>query len=1255
MKSHLVTSESAVLPYPAWMPTFPLILCERPLQRAALALLSAFPERRLALSWLSILWLFGLGAASAQAQEAAAVSYGRDIRPLLSDRCFLCHGPDVSTRQAKLRLDTFEFATAGRRGGPAIVPGDPGASALMARISSSDPDDLMPPAESHRKALNAEQQALFSRWIEDGAHYEEHWAYRAAERPEPPGAEPHPIDAFLRFEMRRQGLQPAAQVEPELALRRLFLDLTGLPPTLEELDAFASDRETGTEDEVWRAWIQKIFAEEPYRSRYAERMASPWMDQARYADTSGIHMDAGRQIWPWRDWVLEAYRNNMPFDRFLTEQLAGDLLPQATVEQRVASGFNRNHVTTDEGGAIDAEYLVEYAADRVETTTSVFLGLTMACARCHDHKFDPLTQEDYYSLFAFFASNEEPGLYTQRPNPNRAFEPFIEVPSEQDLSEREALTAELEAARAELAEPSEEDRLALAAFRRELPASLGLQWAQAEIFEAESQGGATLVVQEDGSVLATGENPEKDVHRLHLRTDAMGLQLLQLDVLGHESFTNGAPGRAANGNAVLTGVEVQAISLQDPDQRQDLAVRWLWADAAQTNDDWSLYRAFDERHNTGWAIAGHTEGDDRMALFLVDQPFGFEGGTEFVLTLKYESIYANHAFGRVRVKLASLGAEGLAALPLAQGPWYHAGPFTLEEAGSAYEQSFGPATQEELDLGADFDSPQGAKVRWQFKPEFQDDELVSLPGGVNVHYVGREIYSSEARTVQVSLGSDDGFALFVNGEQVANRELPRGVAKDQDQASFELRPGRNSLVLEITNTGGAAGFYYRVMQAQERLGEDLVTALVDASLRRDQGAGFDESVAHAWRLLRSPEYAAGLARIEEYEAQSAALEARIPRTMVMREREEARMTYVLNRGQYDQPDKERPVTPDIPRAFGSLLGPESAADGPRATRLDLANWMTARENPLVSRVAVNRLWQLIFGQGLVRTSGDFGYQGAWPSHPELLDWLAVEFMESGWDVQALLATIMTSETYRQSSHVSEEMGELDPENLLLARYPRRRLDAEMLRDQALYTSGLLVERVGGPSVKPYHPEGLWREVAMLQSNTRSYERGMGDDLWRRSLYTYWKRACPPPSMMTFDAPTREACVIQRSITNTPLQALVLWNDEQFVEAARVLAERSLLEALPEATETDELKADEARLVRLFRRCTGRRPTPREVELLSSALASHRERYGDASEDASALLEVGERPASEELEVGELAAWTLLASTLLNLHATITQG
>ncbi|HVS17946.1 MAG TPA: PSD1 and planctomycete cytochrome C domain-containing protein [Planctomycetota bacterium] len=1182
---------------------------------------------------LGALTLLGAWVAPESSASLPPVRYGRDIRPILSDRCFRCHGPDEAQRRADLRLDGFEGATAPRADGAAIVPGDARASELWRRVTSDDPDEAMPPEESHKARLSADELALVRRWIDAGAEYEPHWAFVPPTRPTVPDVDAdgwarNAIDAFVLERLEREGLEPAPEAPREVLLRRVFLDLTGLPPTPEELDAFLAD----DAPDAYERQVARLLSEEPYVSRYAERMAQPWLDAARYADTCGIHMDAGRQIWPWRDWVLHALRENMPFDRFLTEQLAGDLLPEATDAQRVASGFNRNHVTTDEGGAISEEYLVEYAVDRAATTGSVFLGLTLGCARCHDHKYDPVSQEEFFSFYAYFNSIEEPGLYSQLPDPQRAFEPFMTVPTPEQRAQVAELEARLLAAREELAAPAPGEDAQRAEFLEGQRAANGVRWVASEFAEARSTGGAEFAMQPDGSLLVLGANPDRDEHVVALTTDATDLRLVLLEALTDASLGDERVGRAFNGNAVLTGLRAEAISLGDPSLRRELRFGWAWADFEQQNGDHRVVNALSD-DALGWAVDAHNRPGPRAALFLADEPFGYEGGTRLEVHLDYDSEYAQHVFGRVRLSLATLAPEGLDALPAAVSGWYATAPFSAPDGEAAYTTAFGPESMGELDLERAF-GDEG--LRFNFIPEFQDERLNSeLAGGVNATYVARRVFAPSRRSVEVALGSDDGFRLFLDGAEVAGEQVERALDADQDRVTLELAPGVHTLVLKVVNTGGPAGFYWRAERRADELAGDLAAALLPDVARWPE---LDERLRAAWRLAFSPSFRAGVERVSELEGEFAEVQAAVPQTMVMRELAEPRATFVLTRGQYDKPDASRPVRRGVPAALGAL-----AADAP-ADRLGLARWMVAPQNPLVARVAVNRLWEQCFGNGLVRTSEDFGLQGEWPSHAELLDWLAVEFREGGWDVRALLTEVVTSSTYRQSSRARPELGEIDPDNRLLASFPRRRLSAEQLRDQALYVSGLLVESLGGPSVKPYQPAGLWAEVAMPGSNTKLYEQGLGDDLWRRSLYTYWKRAAPPPAMLTFDAPTREYCTIRRTATNTPLQALVLWNDPQFVEAARVLAERVLQAA----------GDDRARLTQLVRRCTGRAPDARQLALLEETLEAFRARYRAAPQEAAALVEVGERPAAA-LDVVELAAWTLVASAVLDIDATVTQG
>ena len=1174
------------------------------------------------------------GAAPSAPLADEPIRYGRDIRPILSDRCFLCHGPDRAKQKAGLRLDGFADATAAREDGAAIVPGDPDASLLWQRVTSDDPDEVMPTPESHKARLSDAELALVRRWIAEGAPYEDHWAFVA------PVAHPAPavladervkgdIDRFIESALERRGLEMSDEAAPATLVRRVYLDLTGLPPTPAETDAYLAD----ARPDRFERLVDRLLTEEPYATRTAERLATPWLDIARYADTIGIHTDAGRQFWLWRDWVVEAFRANKPYDRFIVEQLAGDLIEGATVEQIVASGFNRAHVHTDEGGAIDAEYLLEYAADRVATTGTAFLGLSVACARCHDHKFDPVTAEDYYSLIAFFNSNEEPGLYSQQPDPNRAFEPFLEVPRAEDAPKLAALAAREEEVKARQNQAGDAERAELEAFVAGL--SGGATAGTTTFVRAESAAGATFAAQPDGSVLVAGANPADDEHTIVLRTDATGARAIMLEALTDPSLAGGRVGRAPNGNAVLDFIEVEAASVADPARRETLAFTWAWADYEQENGDYRVVNALTKGEGRQWAVRSHEVGGQRTAIFLADRPFGFEGGTELTVRLHYRSPYAQHVFGRVRVTPLAVPDALVARLPEATSGWYIAGPVT-GEARAAYAAEYGPEKATRFTRGEKFPQADGGSIEWRYAPGVVDGQPARLAASVGAEFVARQVYAPEARRLDLSFGSDDGLVVYLNGRKVHEAQVDRGVAPDQERISVDLEPGENFLVAKVVNTGGVAGFYARAVPGDAQLDRAMVAFAAPAANLRPEAL---DAARNAWRTRHSPSYLATVGELESIATERAQLLASTPKTSVMRERAMPRETFVHARGAYDQPDPARPVTRAIPAVLGTL--PESLPKN----RLGLAEWLVSAANPLTTRVVVNRAWEMLLGNGLVRTSDDFGLQGEWQTHPELLDTLAVRFREGGWDMRALLREIVTSAAYRQDSRVRPELASVDPGNRLLAFYPRQRLAAEQIRDQALFVGGLLVEKTGGPAVKPYQPEGLWQEVSMPASNTRNYRQGMGDDLWRRSLYTYWKRAAPPPSMLTFDAPTREFCTPRRLATNTPLQALVLWNDPQFVEAARKSAERVLLEPA-------DANADDARLALLYRRATGEEPTRAVREAMVATLARHRARYQGAPDDARQLIAVGASPADPSLDPAELAAWTLVANAVLSSDATI---
>ena len=1160
------------------------------------------------------------------------VGYDHEIRPILSERCFTCHGPDAAKRKSDLRLDDRDDATRPREDGAAIVPGDAARSALYRRVASLDPELRMPPVSPTTHALDRETLALMRRWIDEGAHYESHWSFVPPTRSAParvkdPAWCANEIDSFILATLEAESIAPSLPAEGATLARRLFLDLTGLPPTPEEIDAFVAD---GSADAT-RSLIARLLTEEPYRTRFAQRMAVPWLDLARYADTSGLHTDAGRSNWLWRDWVVDALRDNMPYDRFVTEQIAGDLLPAATQAQRIASGFQRNHVTSDEGGAINEEYLLEYAVDRVATTGAAFLGLTLQCARCHDHKFDPVSMQDFYGMVAFYNSIEEPGVYTQLPDATRSFEPAITVATPEQSSALERLNAEITALTAERDQPTPDEDGLFSAYCEAMRGPSGIRWVETSVVGAASRNGASLSIEADGTVLASGDTPASDQHTIEVETSSDSLRVLALEALPVPSRQDGRIGRAFNGNAILDSIEVEAISLRDPSLKAGVTLDWAWADLEQGNGDFRAVNALVAQDGREWAPDSHMQPGKRTLLFASTTPFGFEGGSRLRITLGYESEYAQHALGHLRVTLGQADDELLGRLPVATSAWYIAGPWQTLPGEIEYDTMRGPESSARFDRRKTWG--EHSEYSWRYAPGVREAELVTLAQGPGSEFVARQIFSPSAREIELSLGSDDGIVVYLNGEKVHEARIDRPVAKDQERVTLSLRAGENSLVCKVVNTGGPGGFYHRESEAPSVLPKPLVPAALAESMVRSE---LRTAMRESWRRTSLPRVSALAKTITEREATLAKVTTDIPQTMVMREMASPRATFVHMRGAYDKADASRPVERAVPAALGRL--PE---DAPR-NRLGLARWLVSRENPLTARVAMNRLWGQFFGRGLVRTEDDFGLRGEWPTHPELLDWLAVEFVESGWDLNHMIRLITESSTYAQASALRPEIAARDPENRLLSYFPRQRLAAEQIRDQALFVAGLLKEQTGGPSVKSYQPDGLWEEVSMPQSNTRTHVRGMGDDLWRRSLYTYWKRAVPPPSLLTFDAPSREYCVTRRISTNTPLQALVLWNDEQFVEASRAVATRVLAQA----------NGDSERAIRLFRSCTGESPSEAMMRALAEALTANRARYAKAPEEARAVVEVGESAVSEGIDPTELAAWTLLANSIMTSDATL---
>ena len=1031
---------------------------------------------------LTAFCLFGCGLAWLPAEGAdAPIDFGKQIRPILANNCFKCHGPDAAERKGGMRLDVREAALGEAESGErAIVPGKAEASELVRRINAVDPDTRMPPPET-KKSLTDSEKTLLSRWIAEGAKYQTHWAFVAPQQPPLPGVNDSgwsrgELDRFIFDRFVREGLRPAPEAGKNGLIRRLALDLTGFPPTPAEVAAFLADERPDAYERV----VDRLMAS----PHYGERMAVDWLDASRFADTHGYHIDAGRDMTRWREYVIESFNQNLPYDQFTVEQLAGDLLPPTgdpalDLRQKLASGFNRNHMINFEGGAIPEEYLNAYIIDRVNTTGTVFLGLTVACTQCHDHKYDPLTQREFYQLYAFFNNVPEVGLDGRKGNAV----PLIRVPTAAQERELAEIAATIKDIESRIAAAERQIAAAQAEWEKTALAKRDQQWKPLVKESLISRGGAKLVQQEDKSVLASGENPATDTYEL----TASGLEFvtgIRLEVLPDDSLANKGPGRSVNGNIVLTDVRVETVG---PGESKSDAIKLKAASADFSQQDFPVANAIDESRESGWAI--HPEvGKPHTAVFELDRRLELSPGAKLRVVLDCQSKFGQHQPGRFRLSAT------YATNPHAAG---------------------------------------------------------SLPDAVAAALAA----AADARTAEQ----------------------------------------RN-----------AVQTYYR------------------------------EQVSPAARGL-SAELAAAKMR-------QTTLDAKIPTSMVMDELPQPRDTFLLVRGAYDKPGEK--VAAEVPAFL-----PQFGAEAPR-NRLGLANWLVSPQHPLTARVTVNRYWQMFFGTGLVKTAEDFGTQGELPSHPELLDWLAVDFrgQEAGWDVKRLVRQIVTSATYRQSSAVTPALVAKDPENRLLARGPRFRLQAEFIRDQALFVSGLYDHRIGGASVSPYQPAGLWEELMSRADGAnwtaQTYTQSHGIDLYRRTMYTFWKRTCPPPTLATFDAPDRETCIVRRSRTNTPLQALVLLNDPTYIEASRKLAERILREGG---------RSTEERLAFAFTSVMARPPTSHELAVLRVVYQKQLARFRELPDAATSLLKIGESPADPAFDAAELAAWAMVASTILNTDEAVTKG
>ena len=1020
--------------------------------------------------------------------HARKLDFNRDVRPILADKCFACHGQDPKHVEGDLRLDFPESAKKlDGEGRAAIIPGKPELSKLVRRINSTNVDEQMPPAKAHKKLLVAEKE-LLARWIAEGADYKPHWAFLVPVRPYVPRIEgrsskrgefdgvqvANPIDAFVVTQLQSEGLTMSPEADRTTLIRRVSLDLTGLPPSIAEVDAFLAD----TSDNAYEHVVDRLLAS----PHYGERMAMWWLDGARYADSNGFEADDERFMWRWRDWVLEAYNRNMPFDQFTIEQLAGDLLPNATTAQRIATGFNRNHRMNAEDGIINEEWRIENVIDRVETTSAVWMALTVGCARCHDHKFDPLTQREFYQLFSFFNNVPETG----RATPPSNTPPFIKAPRPEDERTLAEFVTKRAAVEMALAEKETQLPTLQAAWERDCVPQFLDQAKSWRVLtpKAHATGLTNFTPQPDGSYVVSGETPMKDVYTLetHL-TVATSISAIQFDVLLHVANAGQSFGRAGDGNVALSEFEAEVTDSARPDAAPH-RIKFTKAKADYSQPHWVIASAIDGHPSSGWALDGNNPDKraDRHALFFLEQPLSLPHGGTLTVRVRQEA-KDNHNIGRFRLAICS--APG-----------------------------------------------------------------INEP---NIHLIPPLVL--------------DAFAIAPEKRTDAQKQALTGFFR----------------------TGAGSGPLAEARAAVD----DVCKAQAD----------FRNSV---------------------------------PTVMVMEDTPRPRDCFVLIRGQYDKPGEK--VAAALPTALPPL------PPGQPMNRLGLAHWLVDPSNPLTARVQVNRYWEMLFGVGIVKSTENFGVQSDYPSHPELLDWLATEYIRLKWNTKAILKTIVMSGTYRQSSKSTAEQLNRDLENRRLARGPRFRVCAELVRDNALAISGLLIGKLGGPSVRPYQPEGVWDET-QVHGNLLNYKHDTGEGLYRRSMYTIWKRTSAPPDMTTFDMQNRELCIVKRGRTNTPLQALTLLNDITYLEAARMLAQRMLLEG----GETPD-----QRIIFAFRRATARLPSEYERQTLAANLKKRLQQFRTAPEAAKKLIAFGESKADSRIEPSDLAAYTMTASVILNLDETITK-
>lgn len=1207
----------------------------------------------------------------AAASRGEDVDFTREVRPILSRHCFKCHGPDDKARQADLRLDVRDNALAVTGSGkPAIVPGKPDESEVVRRIFSLDENEAMPPPTA-KLPLTADEKQVLRRWISEGARYAAHWAFVSPKQAPLPQVKldiwpRNAIDFFVLARMEAEGLAPSPPADKYALARRLYLDLIGMPPSPAEAAAFVDD----ASDDAYEKLVDRLLRSPHYGERWARR----WLDLARYADTNGYEKDRARSMWPYRDWVIDALNDDMPFDQFTIEQIAGDMLPGATSAQRIATGFHRNTMINEEGGIDPLEFRFHAMTDRVATTGTVWLGLTLLCCQCHTHKYDPIAQREYYQLMALL---------------NNADEPVMDILNVDVAAKRSETEAEIQQSIADLP--------------KRFPLPEEYQWHVVTPISVASAGGATLEKLDDGSVLVSGENPDKDTYTLEFDVGLMrgvpggGLRVdaIRLEALADAKLPSGGPGRTPHGNFVLSELTVTAR----PADRDAALVKLTSATADFAQEGFPAANAIDGQTSTGWAIHGPAPWNvNRTAVFRLESPSPAGGADDLRKparwTIKLDQQHGTqHTLGKFRLSLGVRNDDSgpeelrrqehlrrkLAAWVEGESNrvvhWSLLKPYevkanmpilTILDDGSVLATS-DQTKRDVYDLKFHTDLAAITAIRLEAMP---DDRLPNRGPG-RVYYEGG---NGDFFLSNISLAADGKPAKFarathsfaagkttsanaiddnpqsgwsINGAQGEAHEAVFNLAEPLAQAAeLQLR-----MVFEMYYAAGLGRFRIWATTDQRqaeatRLPHDVEQILLLPAEART--AEQNQRLLQQFVLV-APELAGEQAAIKKLRSEMAAY----PTTLVMAERpaNETRPTHFHQRGEFLQPLET--VEPGAPAVL-----PPLAANAPK-DRLAFARWLVSSENPLTARVIVNRQWGAIFGKALVKTQEDFGFQGEPPTHPELLDWLAVEFIHRGWSMKQLHRLIVTSATYRQTSRVTPELLAKDPQNRWLARGPRFRIEAELVRDSALKISGLLSPKLGGPSVFPPQPPGVASEGAY---GAMSWNVSAGADRYRRGMYTFSKRTAPYAVFNAFDSPSGEACVARREVSNTPLQALALMNDTVFWEAAQALGTEfagavatDSLTGQAGGTPAPQEGSTEKRIVELFQRCLVRPPSPDELRLLAEFHRAQHERFANKEVDAAAVAGMGEVGASNEGLAIERAAWTVLARAILNLDETITKN